>query len=228
MAKAPVSAPTPSFEETDLLDLNFTQEPTPAPAPAPQQHDLFEFLVADKLQTQPTSAKDSGTGSVSSTEEILSLYKNNNQAAMATFGTNHNAFYPQQPNNGMAMMTNMMGQMNMQPQPAVNQQQMMMMYQQQQQQQMLLMQQQQMMMQQQNPNPMMMMPQQPGMMMNNNNMMMMMNPHSNNMGGMAPMGTGPPVSSFQPQYQQTGDKRKPSSPKKEDPFAQFGVNVFRS
>ena len=47
-------------------------------------------------------------------------------------------------------------------------------------------------------------------------------------GNTSAMGTvsGPPLSSFQPQPNKP--KQQPAKPEKEDPFAQFGVNVFRS
>jgi hypothetical protein len=51
-----------------------------------------------------------------------------------------------------------------------------------------------------------------------------------NSGGFgAPMGAGPPISSFSNGNLDTGNKsKKAATPEKDDPFAQFGMNVFRT
>jgi hypothetical protein len=120
--------------------------------------------------------------------------------------------------------------MNRQP---MNQQQMMMMMQQQQQQQ-------QMMMMQKQRQQMMMQQQRGGMMMNGGGggmqqqqpQGMMMNPGGMQQGGFGggggAMGNGPPVSTIQIGGPPSTKPNKQQRSEKEDPFAQFGVNVFRS
>jgi hypothetical protein len=183
-------------------------------------------------------------------QDILSLYGNTGSAPQQqqqAFNTNSNnplgnhmsslmqqMALNQSGSNGtmnqQQQQPNMMNQQQQQPQNnMMNQQQRIY-----QQQQMMLMQQQQhqqqLQMMMHNPQQGMMNQQgnQGGMMNNNNNnnnnMMMMqqgMQGQQNNGGGFgAPMGSGPPVSTMQ-------STSKPKPPEKEDPFAQFGMNVFR-
>lgn len=203
-------------KEMDLLDLNYV---APAPAPETKQesspHDLFNFLVVQENPSQAQGNQQKPQSQKSSNLDIMSLYNNNNnqnQNSLSSFGNmtvshlyddasaNSGGYASQQMPN-MAMRPNM-GQMNM-PTNMQQQQQMMMM----QQQQMLMMQQQQQ--------------QQRMMVSSGGNMMMMQNQGMNGNNGFgAPMGSGPPVSSFQGQSQK-------KAPEKEDPFAQFGVNHFR-
>lgn len=203
----------PLEKEMDLLDLNYV---APAAAPVAKQesapHDLFNFLVVQD-PSLPQGKQQTQQPQKSSNLDIMSLYSSNNQHqnSLSSFGnlnvnnltddaTTNSGGYAAQQMPHMGMRPNM-GQMNV---PANMQQQ-----------QMMLMQQQQMMMMQQQ--------QQQRMMMgnNNSNMMMMQNNAMNGNNGFgAPMGSGPPVSSFQ------GQPVK-KAPEKEDPFAQFGVNHFR-
>jgi hypothetical protein len=222
---APV-VPAPKIDVEDVEDLLDLSSPNPVPGAQPQ-HDLFNFLVQDATTVVEDPQPKRTT---SNAQEILDLY-NRGTPSQGNFGNFDNAFgnmQQQQQQQPMSAMTNAMGQMNFQnlnmtPQQQQQQQQQMMMYQQQQQQ--------QMMMQQQQQQQMMMQQQQSGMMMNNNNMMMNNNNNNNGMQnsgfGGGSMGGGPPVSSFQPQQQQS-NKKQQQQPKKEDPFAQFGMNVFRS
>jgi stromal membrane-associated protein len=157
-------------------------------------------------------------------------------------------------NNHISNMTAMMGSMNFQngnnmqsqqhqqmtPQQVMMYQQQMMM--QQQQQRMMMMQQQQQNQQQNSRNgmgnPMMMASQQSN---SNGNPMMghaqgfgaqnstanYGNSNQDAFGGMAPMGSGPPVSSMN-SYNSSQPNVNASAPEKEDPFASFGMNAFRS
>jgi hypothetical protein len=200
-------------KEMDLLDLNFVA-PAAAPETKPESssHDLFNFLVVqDPAQnSQPKQQQPPK----SSTLDIMSLYGSNNnnneyqrQNSLSSFGnlTVSNIMDDASSMNSGGYTAQQMQQMGMRPNmmPNMHQQQQMMMMQQQQQ--MMMMQQQQ---------------QQQRMMMGNNNNNMMMMQHNAMNGFGAPMGSGPPLSSFQGQPVN-------KAPEKEDPFAQFGVNHFR-
>jgi hypothetical protein len=173
------------------------------------------------------------------------------QMALGQTGNNNNG-NNNNGNNGMMQqqqqqnMTPMQQQANMtmqqalmNPQQLVYQQQMMMMQQQQRQQMMMMQQQQGNNNNGNNINNMGMMNQQQGnqgmMNQNNNNMMMMQGQgmqQQNNGGGFgSPMGSGPPVSTMQSNNNNNNNNNKqsngPKAPEKDDPFAQFGMNVFR-
>ena len=250
IAPAPVSAPPPSM---DLLDLMGTSDGGGTSAPAPVDDLFASFVVAEKpSESAPTTAAVGTAAPL----DIMSLYnnsggahphtpqmmpQNNSFAAFDTLGSNSNSSVPnngggsrmppQQPNNGMyhngnnnnnnnmQQVTNMMSNMQF----AAHQQQQqqhpnMMMYPQagggsggySQQQMMMMMQQQQQMMhmQQQQQQRMMMMQQQ------------------NGFGGGMMGGGGSPSMGLMPQSQPQPKVAK--TPEKEDPFAQFGANVFRS
>lgn len=202
-------------KEMDLLDLNYVAPPAAAAPEAKQEsssaHDLFNFLVVqDPAQTSGKQQQPQKSSNL----DIMSLYSNNSQTqtSLAGFGNMNVSHLTGDVSANMGgyatgQKPHMVMRPNMGQLPANMQQQ-------QQQQQMMMMQQQQMMMMQQQ--------QQQQMMMGNNNMMMMQNNamHGNHGGFGAPMGSGPPVSSFQGQPVQ-------KAPEKEDPFAQFGVNHFR-
>ncbi|GAX13463.1 stromal membrane-associated protein [Fistulifera solaris] len=189
-------------KEMDLLDLNFVAPATETKPNSSSSHDLFNFLVVQDPAQNNSQPKQPPK---SSTLDIMSLYGSNNnnsdyqrQNSLSSFGnlTVSNIMDDASSMNSGGYTAQQMQQMNMRPNmmPNVQQQQMIMM---QQQQQMMMMQQQQQQQQR---------------------MMMMQNNAMNGFG--TPMGSGPPVSSFQGQ---TVNK----APEKEDPFAQFGVNHFR-
>lgn len=189
----------------DLLDLSAPPS-TPAPATTvsgeEQGHDLFNFLVSDRANASQQAGQQQQEQRRNSSQDILKLYNTNQKPMMA------------QPNNNMMAMTNMMGQMNMQQQmPQMTPQQQQMMILQQQQQQQMMMQNQGMMMMQ---NPVM-----PNQMQQQLQMRQMQMQQS--MRGGAPVG-------FQtmPQFQPQVSQGSQSGGSKDDPFAQFGTNVFRS
>lgn len=250
VAKSPVSAPPPS--SVDLLDLmgggggeeavpNAFQEQQPNQG---NQLDLFDFLTVGNDWGENQAAGETAASQASLPvpppppppqkqqafgADILSLYngvQHQPQQSFAHFG----AMQQQQPNgmqsmkgggmsnmmmnngmnNGMQQMTNSMQNMHFQ-QPQMTQQQLY-----QQQQQMMFMQQQQQQQQQM-------------MMINNSNM------HGNMMqGGMTqqPNGFGAHLgNNGGPSghvFQVSTSKKPVKAQEKEDPFAQFGSNVFRS
>lgn len=202
-------------KEMDLLDLNYTTPAAPTAETKQDSQDLFNFLVVQDPAQSQGNPQQKQQPLKSSNLDIMSLYNSNNQSSMSSFGSmavshpfddaNSGGFASQQMS-PMGMRPNA-GQMNT---PNSMQQQQMMI---QQQQQMMMMQQQQRMMMSSG-----------GINTTNSNMMMPNHAmHGNNNGFGVPMGSGPPVSSFQGQQASTIKK----APEKEDPFAQFGVNHFR-
>jgi Putative GTPase activating protein for Arf len=230
IAKAPVSAPPPTM---DLLDLmggfgeETAKESSPAVAkPSASSIDLFDFVVASKPQQQSAAPVEQQPKAAPAALDIMSLYNNVGQhAAAPQFGASGMMQYPPQQMmtaNGMGGMPNMMmmPQQQQPPQGMMNPMHQMthamqhMNFSPQQQQQQFYQQQQMMMMQQQQQQQMM-------MMMNNGNNM-------NNGGFGGPSMGGMPSSNMGSRMPVAATAAPPNkAPEKEDPFAQFGSNVFR-
>lgn len=224
--RSPASAPV------DLLDLS--SDSPPQTVPSSDFEDVFgannasseDQIRSGRTVTVPIrrsrsrsaekeDIKPPAPAPSSYSQDIMSLY--NAAPQQATMGYN-----------SVANMTNMVQNMNIQnngnivQNAMMYQQQMMVMQNQQQQQQM-------MMMQAQGNNNMLMMqgnsyayPQQQS---NNSNTM----PSYNESFGSVPMGSGPSLSSMAAQGQTSMNSSSGrAAPEKEDPFAQFGLNVFRS
>jgi hypothetical protein len=233
IAKAPVSAPPPTM---DLLDLmggfgEETAKESPVSKPPASNIDLFDFVVASKPQQQVASApvEQQPKAAAAPALDIMSLYNNGGHQAAPQFGASGvmQSQYSQpqmMAANGMGGGSGMPNMMMMPPQQAHGMMNpmhqmthaMQNMHFSPQQQQQFYQQQQMMMMQQQQ----------------QQQMMMMMNNGSNlNHGGFGgPSMGGMPASNMNASSRipAAATAASPKAPEKEDPFAQFGSNVFRS